>query len=121
MIGRIPEFYQDARENEDVFRAVLRDIKKRKGIVPKELDPEAKLDDILSTYSSEGERLGMFTILDFRVGPPYEDEFEALGQDEATITFQNLVSLSGRGATLVYDVNPEYPVDLKRVEDLIIR
>jgi len=119
MIGRIPEFYQDARENEDVFRAVLRDVKGRVDIVPKKLDPEAEVDDILETYS-EGERYGMFTITDFRVGQSFEDEFETLGQDEVMIRYQDIAFLSGHGATLIYKVNPDSSVEFKREEGRIM-
>ena len=59
-----------ARQNEAVFGNVLRDLKSNRErrtagmYIPEDLDSEAPLEEIFKKYS-EGQRRGIFTILDF--------------------------------------------------------
>ena len=59
----LPDYYKDARAYETLFRAVLKDLKFRFApLVPEELNPRARLDDIFEDYSDN-----RFRITDFRV------------------------------------------------------
>ena len=118
MFERIPDYYEDARAHEAVFRAVLRDIKNRIWlplIAPGKLDPEAPLDDILATYSpiDPAQRYERFTIIDFRKGP--SDSLVKLTQDEAMICLENMGTLSGNGALLGYIVKPNKSVKYRGI------
>lgn len=92
-------YFQVAKDNEGVFRNILRDMKDNREqrpmgfYVPKDLETEAELETIFGKYSS-GDRFGIFTITDFII----ED-------DVATIEFEDLAVLSGGGAELRYSVN----------------
>lgn len=85
-----------AKENEVIFRNILRDLKvnrsRRPGgcYIPKDLDTEASLEVIFEKYSA-GSRYGIFTITDFEVSGT-----------TAHISFQNVAPLSGGGAELMY-------------------
>ena len=109
MFGRIPEFYEDAKEHEDVFRNMVRDLGSRVDIVPKGLDPDLPLDGLLAAYSPEdrSQRVGKFSIIDFRVGPYPR---MGLDDDEALISVEDIAALSGSGYTLKYLVNPDKSV-----------
>jgi hypothetical protein len=89
-------YYSRARENERVFRNILKDLKqnshRRPGgdYVPLDLNTELSLDEIFRNYS-EGCRMGVFTILDF-----------SRENDVARLSFQDVAPLSGGGAELEY-------------------
>ena len=95
----VPDYLQVAKNNEAVFRNILRDLRDNRkqrpmGIyVPEDLETEAELEIIFEKYSS-GNRYGIFTITDFVV----EDEV-------ATIGLEDIAALSGGGASLIYSVN----------------
>ena len=102
MLERIPDYYEDARAQEAVFRAILKDVKSRFDYVPKDLDPEAELDKIFQTYS-QGNRDGRFTITDFKRGPD-ADSFFGLQTNEARFGMKDIATLSGSGQILKYRV-----------------
>jgi hypothetical protein len=89
-------------DNEEVFRNVIRDMKNRDVVVPKNLNPESKLEEIMDEYCSTNIMRGKFTINSFNVY-----------KNEVTISFADLLPLSGRGATLVYKLNQDKSVEYK--------
>ncbi len=103
------DYFKIARENEEVFRNVLRDLRDQReerpmGIyVPEDLETEASLDEIFQKYS-EGDRTGIFTIASF--SRPEETK--------ATIRFQDIAQLSGGGAELAYLVNNDNSVKYEK-------
>jgi len=122
MLHRIPQYFECARANEDIFREILRDIKKGVGIVPKDFDPEEDLDKILKKYSllDQSERHGRFTIFDFRIGPYEYPSYESLSSliselsiSEAMIGFEDVAFLSGSGALLKYAIQEDRSVKFK--------
>lgn len=96
----VQDYYQTARENEEVFRNILRDLRdcrlRRPGgiYVPADLETKASLDEIFQKYS-EGMRMGRFTIT----------SFSRSEKTKATIGFKDIAPLSGGGAELEYLVN----------------
>ncbi len=104
----VQSYYQVARENEAVFRNVLRDLRENRAnrpmghLIPGELNPEVTLDEIFQKWS-EGVRHGIFTIT----------TFTRPEKDVATIGFQDIATLSGRGATLEYLVKEDNSVEYK--------
>ncbi|MCX6815876.1 MAG: hypothetical protein NT120_03420 [Candidatus Aenigmarchaeota archaeon] len=103
---RVQNYLQTARENEEVFRNVLRDLrgniaKMPMGMyVPENLETEAPLDEIFKTYS-QGMRHGIFTICNFTKPD----------KTTATIQFQDVAITSGGGAELEYEVNEDNSVE----------
>lgn len=96
----IPSDYLSvAKTNEAVFRAVLRDLKANRAkrpmghYVPPDLDTESPVDALFEKYSA-GSRYGVFTI----------EDFEITGE-EALISFADIATLSGGGASLVYSIS----------------
>ena len=106
----VKDYYQTARENEAVFRNMLKDLRDNRenrpmGIyVPKDLETEAELDGLFEKYS-EGHRQGRFTILNFK--KPTEDS--------ASISFEDVAILSGGGAELEYKVNEDNSVEYQKM------
>jgi len=106
---KIQDYYQAARENEEVFRNILRDLRNNKtkrpmGIyVPEDLETELELDKFFEKYS-EGNRIGRFTIT----------SFTCLDKFKATIGFQDIAPLSGGGAELEYLVKEDNSVKYQR-------
>jgi len=104
----VRDYYQVARENEDVFRNVLRDLRDHRterpmgSYVPQDLETEANIDEIFRKYS-EGMRTGRFTIMNFT----------RPDKTKATISFQNIAILSGGGAELCYLVKEDDSVQYK--------
>ena len=102
-------YYKTARENEEVFRNVLRDLrdnreKRPMGIyVPKDLETEASLDQIFEKYS-EGIRVGIFTIT----------SFSRPEKTRAKLKFQNITLFSGGGTELEYLVNDDNSVKYEK-------
>lgn len=101
----VQDYRQAARDNENVFRNILRDLKAnhehRPGglYVPEDLETEAPLDKIFEKYSY-GRRYGIFTITDFSTA---QTEFEIT----ALIAFEDVATLSGGGARLKYRVDED--------------
>ena len=101
----VEDYYETARENEEVFRNVLRDLRDNRGkrpmgiYVPEDLETEARLNKIFQQYS-EGERMGRFTIT----------SFSRPKKTRATIEFRDVALLSGGGAELEYLVNDDNSV-----------
>ncbi len=102
----IEDYFPTARQNEPVFRAILRDIKNPVGkplgaaIVPSDLDTESDLERLFEKYS-QGERTRKFTI----------SGFTRPSQDRATIMIQNTAPLSGGGVELIYAINQDNSVE----------
>ena len=94
-------YLEAAQANEAVFRSILRDMKANRssrpmgGVIPEALETEAPLEDIFNMYS-RGNRMGKFTICDFRVEGT-----------EAIIEFEDIAFLSGGGAELIYKITEE--------------
>jgi len=106
---RYERYYQIARENEEVFRNILRDIREPREkrplcfcIVPKDLETELELSKFFKKYS-EGNRTGKFTITDFT----REDT-------KATIGFQDLAPLSGISTKLEYLVKKDNSIEYNK-------
>lgn len=93
----VQNYYQTARENEAVFRNVLRDLRDNRmrrpmgAYVPENLETEIGLDEIFKKYS-KGTEYGRFIITDFT----RPDKAKAI------IGFQDIATLSGGGAKLEY-------------------
>jgi hypothetical protein len=103
MMRIVRDYLNTAKENEAVFRSILRDLKNNRKTrpmgmyVPESLQTEAPLEEIFRLYS-EGRRYGIFSICDFGI--------ERVGNETfAIISFQDVACLSGGGATLRYAVN----------------
>lgn len=105
----VQDYYQLARENEEVFRNVLTDLRKHReerpmGVyVPGDLETEIELDAIFQKYS-EGNRYGRFTITNFT----------RPDKTKATIEFQDIATLSGGGAELEYLVKEDNSVQYQK-------
>ena len=103
------DYYQTVRDNEEVFRNILRDMKLNRekrpmgAYIPKDLDAELTLDLLFKQYL-EGQRMGKFTILNFS----RPDEVTAM------LTFQDVAPLSGGGAELEYLVKQDSSVEFKK-------
>lgn len=101
----VQKYFQTARENEAIFRNVLRDLRDHRNerpmgvYVPENLETEAPLDEIFKTYS-QGMRHGIFTI----------GNFTKPDKTTATILFQDVAILSGGGAELAYEVKDDNSV-----------
>ena len=101
----VQDYYETARENEEVFRNVLRDLrdnreKRPMGMyVPENLETEASLDEIFRQYS-EGQRMGRFTIT----------SFSRPEKTKAKLGFQDIAPLSGGGAELEYLIKDDNSV-----------
>ncbi|MFA6227710.1 MAG: hypothetical protein WC668_00815 [Patescibacteria group bacterium] len=95
----VSNYLQTAKDNEAVFRSILRDLRDNRTVrpmglfVPEDLDTEAELEKLFAKYSS-GNRYGIFTITNFQVKEGF-----------ATIAFQDIAFLSGGGASLKYSVD----------------
>jgi len=98
------KYFDCARENEMIFRSILKDIKSRVSICPKDLDSDKSLEEIFQKYS-QGNRHGKFTILDFKKGPI--ERLENLTEDEALIDIENVTCLSGNGYSLKYKIKSD--------------
>jgi len=101
------DYYQTARENETVFRNILRDLRDNRerrpmGIYIPNIKTELPLEEIFKEYS-QGNRIGKFTINKF-----------TREKDNATITFSNISVLSGGGAKLEYLVKEDEKVDYQK-------
>ena len=101
------DYFQTARQNEPVFRAILLDLKNPAGkplmvemLVPRDLDTKSDIEELFEKYS-RGERTRNFTISDFT----------RPSQDRARITIQNTAPLSGGGIELEYAVSKDNSVE----------
>ncbi len=105
----VQNYYRVARENEEVFRNVLRDLRDSRAKrpmgahVPENLETEIELDEIFKKYS-EGVIYGRFTITNF-ARPE---------KAKATIEFQDIATLSGGGAKLEYLVKEDNSVEYQK-------
>ena len=106
----VEDYFNIARENEPIFRSILRDLRDNNKklpriismIVPSDLDVESKLETLFEKYS-HNERTGKFTITDFT----------RPSKNYATITIQDVAPLSGGGASLGYIVNSDSSIEYK--------
>lgn len=95
-------YFETARDNEQIFRNILRDLKNNRkkrpmGVyIPKDLETEATLEDIFKKYPPEA--FARFSIFAFEIAKDKNSTF-------ATIYFRNIAALSGGGAGLKYSVN----------------
>jgi len=108
------DFYRTARENEPVFRNVLRDLEENRekrpmrSCIPEDLKPEARLWRIFWMYS-RWRRDGKFTITEFtRERDPIRDG------DFATITYEKNNGSTCHGAQLEYRVNRDDSVKYEK-------
>jgi hypothetical protein len=114
MFERI-NYYQTARENEKIFRNILRDLKENREhrggwlFIPCDIDAESSLEELFHKYS-KGNRYGIFTITDF-TRPK---------KRSAKISFEDSACLSGGGATLEYKVNEDNSVKYKKAESVFM-
>jgi len=101
----VQDYYPTARENEEVFRNVLTDLRDSREerpmerYVPKDLDPEMELDEIFQRYS-RGYRRDKFTITNFT----RPDE------SRATIELNHLTRIRSKGVGLEYLVRGDNSV-----------
>lgn len=108
MMFRVKDYRATAAGNKEILKAVLADMKlnkqsREKGeLIPNELDSDVSVEELFARYS-EGTRHGAFTILNFN----------RPDKKTAIISFQNVASLSGGGAELVYDVHEDGTVTYK--------
>lgn len=104
----LQDYFQRARDNQEVFRNILRDLRVAKEIrpqgqyIPQDLNPEAELEKIFDNYSL-GNRHGKFTILDFT----------RPNSEAATIAYENIYVGSGGGALLTYAVGDDNSISLR--------
>ena len=88
-----------AKQNEAVFRSILRDLKENRDkrpmghYIPTDLDTESPIDELFKKYS-KGDRFGIFTITGFDIK-----------DNKAIISFRNIAVMSGGGAVLGYSIN----------------
>ena len=94
-------YLEDARKHEEVFRSILTSA----GVEGEGLT----LDEIYTKYS-EGNRYGIWTILDFRRGPS-NDLAAKLSENEALFASQDIAGLSGYGGAGKYKVKPDNSVE----------
>ncbi len=105
----VQDYYQVARENEEVFRNTLRDLRDHRAERPmgayilEDLETELPLDEIFQKYS-EGQRRGIFTITNFTRPEKVK----------ATVGFQDVAFLSGGGAELEYLVKEDNSVEYQK-------
>ena len=108
MMFRVKEYLQVAGENEEVFKAVLVDMKNNRQsremgeLIPEDLEIDVSAEQLFARYSG-GVRHGLFTILNFQM----PDE------KTAVISFQDSSSLSGGGTELIYEVQEDGTVIYK--------
>jgi hypothetical protein len=101
---KINDYYKTARENESVFRNILRDINSNGQerpynlFIPETLETELPLEEIFQKYS-KGLRFRKFTITDF---------FSVA--DRASIFIQRYNVLSEEGCGLAYIINRDNSV-----------
>lgn len=95
------------KENEEVFRNILRDLKGNRTkrpmgiLVPEDLQTEIPLKEIFNAYSA-GNRYGIFTVCDFQ-----------REKEGALLAFKNVACMSGGGAVLEYIVGDDNSVRYK--------
>jgi len=91
------DYFETARANEAVFRNILRNLAKgNRAYVPRNLETELPLEELFDKYS-RGNRYGIFTITDFRIS----------STGVAVISYEDIATLSGGGATLSYKISGE--------------
>ena len=102
----VQDYLQAARENEEVFRNILRDLRDNREeramghLVPEELETDLPLEELFGMHSS-GNRYGIFTVCDFERPEP----------NAASLTFENVACMSGGGAELKYAVAEDDSVE----------
>ena len=131
---KIEDYFEDARKHEEVFRNILRDVKRKLDLEEvemkswyqrifslkemqehekiqkdKRLNPEAPLEEIFEKCS-KGNRYGIWTILDFKVGP-YETPQAKLLENEALFASEDIALLSGKGSLEKYKINKDNSVE----------
>ena len=94
------EYLNEARKYEEVFRNILRSMGKDEG--------ELTVDEIYEKHST-GKRHGIWTILDFRMGPS-NDNLE-LAEDEALFASEDIAILSGSGRIDKYKVKKDNSIE----------
>lgn len=105
----VQDYRKQARENEAVFRNVLRDMREHRkerpmGLyIPSDLQTDASIDEIFEMYSS-GDRYGRFTIADFT----------RKSESSAEISFMDIALMSGGGAELRYAVKEDDSVEFQK-------
>lgn len=95
------DYLEDAKKHEEVFRGILRSMEKEeKGLT---------VEEIYQKYS-EGNRYGVWTILDFKRGPS-KDLVAKLSKNEALFASENIATLSGHGRVDKYRIGKDNSVE----------
>jgi len=100
-----PNYLQAAKENEAVFRNILRYMDKNRGeishgwLIPQDFKTDLPLDEFYALYSS-GSFDGSFHVINFNRSEP----------DKACITMESRVEGKSSGTSLEYKVLPDNSV-----------
>lgn len=115
-ITKEPTFFDVAKKNEQTLRGILVDLQERFPYFPTDFDFTLPIDDLLRQYGASPSRssYGRFTINDFIVGPD-EESFWKPAENEAIISVQDIVLLSGGGMTASYTILPDKSVNHKEI------
>jgi len=111
------DYYQTARENEEIFRNVLRDLRKNRAkrpmgeYIPKNLKTELSLNEIFDKYSKRSHELTNIISI---MGGFAITNFTRPNKSKATIEFQDIAPLSGGGAELEYLIKKDKSVKYKK-------
>jgi hypothetical protein len=99
---RVKDYRETAAAHEELLSVILQDMKDKRteremgGLIPEDLEAYLDTEALFRKYS-QGSRYGLFTILNF----------QKPDKNTAILSFQNLASLSGGGAHLVYHVDDD--------------
>ncbi|MCK4647667.1 hypothetical protein KAT24_01925 [Candidatus Pacearchaeota archaeon] len=111
------DYYLIARENEEIFRNILKDLRENREerpmgeYIPKDLKTELSLDETFVRYSK---RNGKLTRMISIMGGFTITNFTRPNKSKATIEFQNIAPLSGGGAELEYLIKKDKSVKYKK-------
>jgi hypothetical protein len=111
-MGNLVEDYRNvANNNEQLFRNILKDLKRSCGICPTDFNSEEPMDELFERYSS-GDRYRKFTICDFVVGPN-KGGLVKLTDREVLIDVEILFARP-LGYSLIYKVLDSDSIEFKR-------
>jgi len=101
-IMKVRNYLEDAKQHEQVFRNILK--------IRKVEEEKLTLEEIYKRYSG-GNRYGIWTILDFKMGP-YNHSLETkFSENEALFASEDIAMMSGRGSIDKYRVNRDNSVE----------
>ncbi len=117
------DYYLIARENEEIFRNVLKDLRENRAerpmgeYIPEGLETELLLDEIFDKYSKRDRKseipaslIGGFTITNFT---------RPNNKSKVTIEFQDIAPLSSGGAELEYLIKKDKSVKYKKLVSIM--